>query len=150
MFQLLRRDCMPIIGIGLKMMEGKKHEEITGAVKVNSNMNITNVEEQELPALKTKGLSIEFEYRTKYIDEKNKNLAEINIDGNVIFVDDEQEKILKDWKKDKKLSEDVKFQVIRIVSDKCSKKAILLSDDLQLPPPPFIITTAKQEEKKSK
>jgi hypothetical protein len=141
---------MPIIGIGLKMMEGKKHEEITGAVKVNSNMNITNVEEQELPALKTKGLSIEFEYRTKYIDEKNKNLAEINIDGNVIFVDDEQEKILKDWKKDKKLSEDVKFQVIRIVSDKCSKKAILLSDDLQLPPPPFIITTAKQEEKKSK
>jgi len=140
---------MPIIGIGLKMMEGKKHEEITGAVKVNSNMNITNVEEQELPALKTKGLSIEFEYRTKYIDEKNKNLAEINIDGNVIFVDDEQEKILKDWKKDKKLSEDVKFQVIRIVSDKCSKKAILLSDDLQLPPPPFIIPTAKQEEKKS-
>jgi hypothetical protein len=138
---------MPIIGIGLKMMEGKKHEEITGAVKVNSNMNITNVEEQELPALKTKGLSIEFEYRTKYIDEKNKNLAEINIDGNVIFVDDEQEKILKDWKKDKKLSEDVKFQVIRIVSDKCSKKAILLSDDLQLPPPPFIIPTTKQEEK---
>jgi len=140
---------MPIIGIGLKMMEGKKHEEITGAVKVNSSMNITNVEEQELPALKTKGLSIEFEYRTKYIDEKNKNLAEINIDGNVIFVDDEQEKILKGWKKDKKLSEDVKFQVIRVVSDKCSKKAILLSDDLQLPPPPFIIPTAKQEEKKS-
>jgi hypothetical protein len=138
---------MPIIGIGLKMMEGKRHEEITGAVKVNSSMNITNVEEQELPALKTKGLSIEFEYRTKYIDEKNKNLAEINIDGNVIFVDDEQEKILKDWKKDKKLSEDVKFQVIRIVSDKCSKKAILLSDDLQLPPPPFIIPTTKQEEK---
>ena len=140
---------MPIIGIGLKMMEGKKHEEITGAVKVNSSMNITNVEEQELPALKTKGLSIEFEYRTKYIDEKNKNLAEINIDGNVIFVDDEQEKILKGWKKDKKLPEDVKFQVIRVVSDKCSKKAILLSDDLQLPPPPFIIPTAKQEEKKS-
>jgi hypothetical protein len=138
---------MPIIGIGLKMMEGKRHEEITGAVKVNSSMNITNVKEQELTALNCKGLSIEFEYSTKYIDDKSKNLAEINIEGNVILVGEEQEKILKDWKKDKKLPEDVKFQVIRVVSDKCSKKAIMLSDDLQLPPPPIIIPTTKQEDK---
>ena len=138
---------MPVIGIGLKMMEGKRHEEITGAVKVNSNMNITNVKDQELPALKSKGLSIEFEYKTKYIDEKDKNLAEINIDGNVILVGEDQEKILKDWKKDKKLPEDIKMQVIRVVSDKCSKKAIMLSDDLQLPPPPMIIPTIKQEDK---
>jgi hypothetical protein len=138
---------MPIIGIGIKLMEGKRHEEITGSVKVNSSMNITNVKEQELPALKCKGLSIEFEYSTKYIDDKSKTLAEININGNVILVGEEQEKILKDWKKDKKLPEDVKFQVIRVVSDKCSKKAIMLSDDLQLPPPPMIIPTAKQEGK---
>jgi len=138
---------MPIIGIGIKMMEGKRHEEIAGAVKVNSNMNITNVKDQDLPALKSKGLSIEFEYKTKYIDEKDKNLAEINIDGNVILVGEDQEKILKEWKKDKRLPEDIKFQVIRIVSDKCSKKAIMLSDDLQLPPPPLIIPTPKKEEK---
>jgi hypothetical protein len=138
---------MPVIGIGLKMMEGKRHEEITGAIKVNSSMNITNVKEQELPALKSKGLSIEFEHSTKYIDDKNKNMAEINIEGNVIFVGEDQEKILKDWKKDKKLPEDIKFQVIRIVSDKCSKKAIMLSDDLQLPPPPMIIPTSRQEDK---
>ena len=138
---------MPIIGIGLKTMEGKRYEDITGAVKVNSSMNITNIKEQELPALNRKGLSIEFEHSTKYIGEKNKNLAEINIEGNVIMVDEEQEKILKDWKKDKKLPDDIKMQVIRVVSDKCSKKAIMLSDDLQLPPPPFIIPTSRQEEK---
>jgi hypothetical protein len=138
---------MPIIGIGIKTMEGKRHEDIAGSVKVNSNMNITNVKDQDLPALKSKGLSIEFEYSTKYIDEKNKNLAEINIDGNVILVGEDQEKILKDWKKDKRLPEDIKFQVIRIVSDKCSKKAIMMSDDLQLPPPPMIIPTTKQEDK---
>jgi hypothetical protein len=140
---------MPVIGMNLKTVEAKKYEEITGAVRVNSNMNITNVKEQDLPALKSKGLSIEFDFKTKYVDDKNKNMAEINIDGDVIFMGDEEEKILKSWKKDKILPDDVKFQVIRIVSDKCSKKAIVLSDDLQLPPPPLMIPQARKQEEKS-
>ena len=136
---------MPVIGMNLKTIEAKKHEDITGAVRVNSNMNITNIKEQDLPALKSKGLSIEFDFKTKYINDKNKNIAEINIDGNVIFMEEGQEKILKDWKKDKSLPENVRFQVIRLVSDKCSKKAIILSDDLQLPPPPLMIPQARKQ-----
>jgi len=139
---------MPIIGIGLTRMEAKKIEEIKGAVRVNSGMNITDIKELSLPAFKAKGLSIEFEYRTKYLDDKTeKNIAEINIDGNVIFVGDENEKVLKEWKKDKSIADDVKFEVIRVVSDKCSKKAIFLSDDLQLPPPPLMLPQAFKEEK---
>ena len=139
---------MPIIGIGLTRMEAKKIEEIRGSVRVNSGMNVTNMRELSLPAFKAKGLSIEFEYRTKYVDDKTeKNMAEINIDGNVIFVGDDNEKILKDWKKDKSIADDVKFEVIRVVSDKCSKKAILLSDDLQLPPPPLMLPQAFKQEK---
>ena len=137
---------MPVIGISLKTIEAKKHEDVTGAVRVNSNMDITGVKEQDLPALKSKGLSIEFDFKTRYLNDKNKNMAEINIDGNVIFMGEEQEKILKDWKKDKFLPEDVRFQVIRLVSDKCSKKAIILSDDLQLPPPPLMIPQTKRPE----
>ena len=140
---------MPVIGINLKTIEAKRHEEITGPLKVNSNMNITNVKEQDLPALNNKGLAIEFDYKTRYFGEKNKNIAEINIDGNVIFMGEEKEKILKSWEKDKVLPENIKFQVIRIVSDKCSKKAIILSDDLQLPPPPLMIPqTRRQPENK--
>jgi hypothetical protein len=142
---------MPVIGIGLTKIDAKKLEDITGSVKVNSGMNVTDVKEISLPAFKTKGLTIDFEYRTKYVSDKtNKNLAEINIDGNVVFVGDEQEKILKDWKKDKSLADDVKFEVIRVVSDKCSKKAILLSDDLQLPPPPLMLPQAFKQEKEEK
>ncbi|OGI12270.1 hypothetical protein A3K64_03015 [Candidatus Micrarchaeota archaeon RBG_16_36_9] len=142
---------MPVIGIGLTKMEAKKIEDITGAVKVNSGMNVTDIKEIDLPAFKTKGMAIDFEYRTKYLDNKsNKILAEISIDGNVIFVGDDQEKILKDWKKDKSLSDVIKFEVIRVVSDKCSKKAILLSDDLQLPPPPLMMPQAFRQEKEEK
>lgn len=142
---------MPIIGIGLTKMEAKKLADITGAVRVNSGMNVTDIKEINLPAFKTKGLSIEFEYRTKYTDNKNdKSMAEINIDGNVVLVGEDQEKILKDWKKDKSLVDNVKFEVIRVVSDKCSKKAILLSDDLQIPPPPLMLPQAFKQEKEEK
>jgi len=90
---------------------------------------------------------IEFEFKIGYIGDKNKSIGEINIAGNVITLEEDQEKIMKDWKKDKKLPEDLRFQVIRLVSDKCSKKAIILSDDLQLPPPPLLMPQAKQENK---
>ena len=133
--------------MNLNIIEAKKHEEITTAVRVNSNMNIIDIKEQDLPLLKSKGLSVEFEFRTKYESDKNKVVAEINIDGNVIFMGDDQEKILKEWKKDKKMSDDLRFQIIRIVGDKCSKKAILLSDDLQIPPPPLMLPQVKQQEK---
>ena len=139
---------MPVIGINLKAIEAKKHEEIKGPLKVNSNMNIVNVKEQDLPALKSEGLLIEFEYKTKYVGEKNKNIAEININGNIIFLGDEKENILKVWKKHKTLPDDVKFHVIGLALNKCSKKAIILSDDLQLPPPPLMLPQAKKQEKK--
>ena len=61
---------MPVIGLNLKTIEAKKHEEIKGPLRVNSNMNVTNVREQDLPALNDKGLSIDFDFKTKYIGER--------------------------------------------------------------------------------
>jgi hypothetical protein len=139
---------MPVIGLNLKSIQAKKHKQIKGAVKVNSNMNMTKIEEQDLPAIKSKGLAIDFEFRTKYLEgNSNKNVAEISIDGDVIFMDDKREEILKNWKKDKTLPEEMKLEVIRVISDKCSKKAILLSDDLQLPPPPLMMPQLRKVEK---
>jgi hypothetical protein len=132
---------MPIIGMTLNKIEAKKNEEMSGAVKLNSNMNITDVKEEDLAALNCKGLSIMFDFSIKYATEKNKASAEINLNGSVIYTGADNEKIMKDWKKDKKLPDDLKIQVVRIVSEKCSKKAIMLSDDLQLPPPPLLMTS---------
>jgi hypothetical protein len=140
---------MPILGMGLNKMEAKKNEEINGAVKLNSSMNITDVKEEELSALKCTGLSIIFNFGIKYATEKNKVAAEINLEGNVIYMGDDQESIMKEWKKDKKLPDELKMQVVRIVSEKCSKKAIMLSDDLQLPPPPLLLTSNQPAPAKS-
>jgi hypothetical protein len=131
---------MPIIGISLTSMNAKKKEDVLGSVKINSNMNITDVKVQDLPALGCQGISIEFDFTIKYQDEKDNVKADIALEGSVIYMGQDSEKISKDWKKDKKLPDDLKYQVIRIVSEKCSKKGIMISDDLQLPPPPLLIT----------
>jgi len=140
---------MPVIGINIKNVNAKKNEEITGAVKVNSNTNIKDIKEHVLPALKQKGLSIGFEFKTEYVNDKNKSLAEIIIGGEVLFIDEQFEKIARDWKKDKKLPEEINLQVINAVLRKSVIRALSLSEELQLPPP-IALPFAKKHEEDSK
>jgi len=141
---------MPVIGINIKSVDAKKHEEIIGAVKVNSNTTIKDIKEQDLPALKQKGLTIGFEFKTEYMDDKKKSVAEIIIGGDVLFIDEQLEKIIKDWKKDKKLSDDISLQVINAVLRRSIIRALSLSEELQLPPPIALPFAKKNQEEDSK
>lgn len=136
---------MPVIGMSIKAIDAKKIEEIVGAIKVNSNTNLKEIKEQDLPALNKKGLSVEFEFKTQYVSNKNKPVAEINISGNVLFIDPQQDKILKDWKKDKKLPDDINLQILNAILRRSVIKALALSEDLQLPPPIALPFAKKQE-----
>jgi hypothetical protein len=141
---------VPVIGINIKNVSAKKDDEVIGSVKVNSNTNIKYVKEQDLPALKQKGLCIGFEFKTDYVGEKNKSMAEIVISGDAFFIDEQIEKFIKEWKKEKKLPEEVNLQVINSVLRRGIVRAISLSEELQLPPPIALPFAKKQEDKDSK
>lgn len=126
---------MPVVGINIESIDAKKLDQIAGGVKVNSNTNLTNVKEEQIPGFGKKALIVQFEFITQYMSQAEKKVAEFLIGGNVLLVDDKHKEILESWKKDKKIPEEVGIQVINVIFNKCAKKAIMLSDDLQLPSP---------------
>ncbi len=101
----------------------------------------------DVPGLNKKGLSITYEFSAEYMSEKNnKRFAEITVEGYILFLDSDQEKILKDWKKDKTIPDEVNIQLLNAVLRKCMTKALTLSEDLQLPPPiPLPIAMKKDQ-----
>lgn len=139
---------MPVIGINLREIDAKRIEDLVGGIKVNNNTNVKDIKETEIFSINKKGLSISFEYRTEYVNEKNKKFAEINIVGDVFFIDDAQDKILRDWKKDKRIPDDVNIQIINTILRKCVTKALSISEELNLPPPVALPFASKKEEGK--
>jgi hypothetical protein len=123
---------MPIIGFNLNGIEGKRTKDtISGEISLNSTPKITNVKEVDLPALKKKALSMEFEFVTSY----EPKMAEIKISGNVLYYTENNEPILSEWKKNKKLPDEVSIEVLNHLFRRCLIKAAVLADELQLPPP---------------
>ncbi len=126
---------MPVVGMSIDSINAKKYAEVTVGVKVNSNTNLKGVKEQSIPGLDKKALTIEFDFLTQYMDKKEKKVAEFIIGGSVLVVDMKHKDIIERWNKEKKLPEDLSLQVVNLIFNKCAKKSIILSDDLQLPSP---------------
>ncbi|MCK4714721.1 MAG: hypothetical protein KAT35_04045 [Candidatus Aenigmarchaeota archaeon] len=123
---------MPIIGLNFRRIEAKKEGgPIRQEVKVNSTPMISNVKEVTVPNLTKKALSIEFEFLTRY----DPGFASITLQGNIMYLADNNKPILDEFEKNKKLPEKTSLEVLNYLFRHCLLKASLLADDLQLPPP---------------
>ena len=101
---------MPVIGLSFNSVEAKRSKETVKAeIKVNSTPTVKTVKEMNVPTLGgKKALSFEFEFLTKYDPE----VAEIKMGGSIIYLSDKSASILKQWKKDKKIPEDVSIEIL--------------------------------------
>lgn len=123
---------MPIVGFSLESLGGEKQKKKPkGEIKVNSTPKIKNVEEVDVPAFKKKALAFSFEFKTVY----QPDIAEINAEGKVLYLTENNQPILDKWKQDKKLPDEVSMEIINHLFQKCLVKMAELADDLQLPPP---------------
>ena len=125
---------MPIVGFNFERVSGEKKNIISKEVKIRNNASITGILEERLPIEGSKGevLKFNFEYTTSYEPE----IGEIELKGHVLYLDDTKKikEILKSWKKDKKIPQELMQQLLNTIIRRSSIKALTLSEELNLPP----------------
>jgi hypothetical protein len=126
---------MTIVGFNFTKLEAEKKEIVKGKVNINNNVSITGVEEKNLSLAndKQKVLSFTFEFLAKY----DPNIGFIKLIGDVLFMDDAKKakETLDGWKKEKKLPKEIMTGILNTVLNKCNIRALILSEQVNLPPP---------------
>jgi len=128
-----------IVGFNFMKMDAERKAPLIGKININNNVGIEKVEEKELTlgSTKQKGIRFVFKFVTKYEDEKKKEIGQISLGGEVIFVDKPEniKKVLKDWKEKKSLDKDMMTQIINAALGKSNVQALIMSQTVNLPPP---------------
>ncbi|MBU3897019.1 MAG: hypothetical protein KJ697_03765 [Nanoarchaeota archaeon] len=125
---------MPVIGINLKAVKATKIDKDIINVKVNNKADTTNVREENLPGIGEHGLLIDFEFSSIY-NSDGKEVARIDMKGEVVYVGSDYKEIMKMWTKEKIIPEDTHIDIINTIFRRCVSKAIVLAEDIQLAPP---------------
>lgn len=126
---------MAIVSINYsKISAQKSRKPFKGQISIKNNVSINNVAVGDLSATANqKGIVIDFSFSIVY----EPSIGVIAIEGSV--VDLEEEKAAKEiadmWSKNKRLDKDITTKVISVVLEKCTIKALMLSQDIGLPSP---------------
>jgi hypothetical protein len=139
-------DLMPIVGFNLKTINAKFDEKkINENMEIGSTPKIENVVAKELNFAGMDEVAvISFSFKTQYMPD----VAEIEFTGEILYKTDDVKKIVKIWKDENRLDDQVGVEVFNAIFRRCLTKAIGIADDLRLPPPlTFPIVTKKLQEK---
>ena len=124
---------MAVIGFHFKKMSVEKKKPATGKINVNNNITMLEVKEANvnMGTAKQKGVEFSFHFKTRYQPE----IANIDLEGSIVYLgkDAKVKESLDQWKKEKKLPNDVLEEVYNTVLAKCNIQALILGRDMGLP-----------------
>jgi hypothetical protein len=125
---------MAIVSINYNKVHAEKNKKQSpGQISIRNNVSITNISLGNMRASdKQKAIVVDFSFSITYDP-----IGLISIDGSI--VDIEEEAKAKDfidvWEKHKRVEKDLTTKVITVVLEKCTIKAMILSQDIGLPSP---------------
>jgi hypothetical protein len=126
---------MTIIGFNYKEISVKKKETVTGKVNITNNISIKEVTKEEIKIGQTPkdGLKFKFEFKSLY----EPKAAEIIMLGDLISIESEETvtSVLEQWKKEKKVNDEIMPVILNYIFAKCVVEAVLYSKSIGLPPP---------------
>ena len=119
-----------MLGFNIQKINAHKNPEFKGKLEMNSNINISSIEDYKLDSSKQGSLKIGFSFIVDY-----KNLGKIEIHGSLFLSMDSKitKEALNSWK-NKKLNKELHILFINIIMQKASFKALQLEEELGLPP----------------
>ncbi|MFA5141368.1 MAG: hypothetical protein WC471_00140 [Candidatus Woesearchaeota archaeon] len=130
---------MTVVGFNFNKINVERAKPLQGKISINNNISIKGVENKDLSlgSAKQSGLKVAFEYGVVYSNEAKEKLANLDLEGEVLLLEQDAKvkDIVKDWDKSKKLSKEMTMQVLQTALSKCNIQAIILSRDLNLPTP---------------
>jgi hypothetical protein len=126
---------MPIIGFNFNKITAEKKTAPKGKISINNNVAIKDVSSMDfnIGSTKQKGIRYEYEFTSKY----EPKLGSIVIVGDVLALEEAKtvDEIVGGWKKNKKIEKKHMVPVMNTILSKCNIKALILSQDLNLPAP---------------
>jgi len=124
---------MGIVSFVFDKISAEKIGNITGNVNINHNFNIKDVEKTTINLQGSKPvLKLFFDFAVNY----EPNIGNVKMKGNLTYMgkEDEIKKLEDQWKKEKKLPMGITSMVANTILTKANIKALLLSQEVNLPP----------------
>lgn len=139
-----------ILGVTIRKLDASRSADLgKGRIDVMNSPSLGAAKEHALDAVGKKAVAVEFTFVTKY-SSLEKELAKIEMGGDVIYMGDDSQEILNHWKANKTLPVDFAVKVLNATLRKCVTKSIQLAEEFQLPPPIDYPTVLKGEPKQEK
>ena len=123
---------MRFVGFNFTKISVEKKSDNFKDLKITTNIDVSEIKPVKNEILKQKEelVGIKFKFSVEY----KKDVAEIELDGNILAAIDPKEakELMKQWK-DKKMPEDFRIPLFNVIIRKSSIKALELEDEMNLP-----------------
>ncbi len=123
---------MKLVGFNFTKISTEKKKEITKDLKVNTNIEIKNIEDQKSDIFKDKDL-MKFDYVFEINYEPD--FAKLNFQGAILILFDKEDNLkeVKEKWKDKKIPEDIRIYLMNVILSRCNIRSLQLEEDLGIP-----------------
>ena len=135
---------MPIVGMRIVSIEGKRGKPSDSPnININSMPKVTDVREIDLSDFDRKALALNFNLSTTYEPatpnqpkkEKEPPVGRIMMAGELVYLPENAQDVIKHWESSKNLPEKIRVEVINHLFRSCLLRMANIAEELQLPLP---------------
>ena len=126
---------MPIVGYNYDDISAARGEKIdVSKLKIDHALNIKEVSIEQTTLADQKQDLMKFSF--EFIIDYKPSYGKITLQGHILYTDDNKrlKEVEKQWKKDKKLPEDVTQLILNTILIRSNVKSLMLAQEIGLPP----------------